>query len=188
MDHRFQLSAGVPAHFPLTWVKMEKAETMEREILVLLRRHDRIEEILPYIEKIAQPGMRIVFLIPYPVQLWPWVRDHWVTTESPREAMVAGREIMAKYSWEAQKELADQKIFLARGVLHKKQVDVAVNLCGSSMRRAVKDHSVDREARCVLFRTESRYQLINLIRRALSLFGASKRPVSPPIHVLHPGQ
>jgi hypothetical protein len=161
---------------------------MAREILVWLRRHDRIEEILPCIEKITQPGMKVVFLILYPVKLWPWVRDHWVTTDSPREAMVAGREIMAKYSWQAQKELADQKIFLARGVLQKKQVDVAVDLCVSRMRKAINDHSVDREARCVLFRTESRYHLINLIRRMLSHFGASKRSVSPPVHVLHLGQ
>jgi hypothetical protein len=166
----------------------ERREAMEREILVLFRRRDRIEEILPHIEKIAQPGMRVVFLVPYPVKLWPWVRDHWVTTDSSREAMVAGREIMDKYSWEAQKELADQKIFLARAVLHKKQVDVVVNLCVSSMRRVIKDHSVDRKARWVLFRAENRYQLINLIRRTLSLFGASKRPVSPPVLVLHPGR
>jgi hypothetical protein len=73
---------------------MEKKEqAMEGKILVLLRRHNRIEDILPSLEKIAQPGMKVVFLIPYPAKLWPWLRDHWVTTESSREAIVLGKKI-----------------------------------------------------------------------------------------------
>jgi hypothetical protein len=160
---------------------------MEGKILVSLRRHDPIEEILPYIEKIARPGMRVVFLIPYPVKLWPWFRDHWVTTESPREAMAAGRKIMDDYSWAVQKGLANQKISLARSVLHKRQVEVGVNICTCSMRRAIKDHSVDREVRLVLLRAGSCCPLINLLRRTLSRLGAGKRPVPPRALLLYPG-
>lgn len=160
---------------------------MEGEILVLLRRHDAIEEMLPYIEKMTQPGIRVVFLIPYPVKLWSWLRDHWITTESRSAAIVAGRKIIHEYSWEVQKTLAEQKISLARDVLHKKRVEVIANICMSGMRKAIKDHSVEREARLVL-RAGSRYPLLNLVRRTLSLFGAFKRPVSPPILLLYPGQ
>jgi hypothetical protein len=101
---------------------------------------------------------------------------------------VAGRKIIHEYSWEVQKTLAEQKISLARDVLHKKQVEVIVNICMSSMRGAINDHSVDSAGRLVLLRAGSRYPLINLIRRTLSLFGAFKRPVSPSILLLHPGQ
>jgi hypothetical protein len=161
---------------------------MEGKILVSLRRHDPIEEILPYIEKIAQPGMRVVFLIPYPVKLWPWFRDHWVTTESRREAMLAGKKIMNEYSWEAQKGLADQKISLAIDVLRKRQVEVVVNVCMCRMRRAIKDHSVDREVRLILLQGGSSHPLVNRLRRTLALFGAFKRPSSPPMLLLYPGQ
>jgi hypothetical protein len=84
---------------PPVLVRKEKEDgAVEGKILVSLGRHDGIEEILPYIEKIAHPGMRVVFLIPYPVKLWPWFRDHWITTESRRAAIVAGRKIIHEYS------------------------------------------------------------------------------------------
>jgi transcriptional regulator with GAF, ATPase, and Fis domain len=37
------------------------------DILVPLHRHGRIEEVIPYIEKIARAGMRVVFRVPYPL-------------------------------------------------------------------------------------------------------------------------
>lgn len=42
---------------------------MAAKILVPLKRHDRIEAIIPYIAQVTQPGMRVVFLIHHPVPL-----------------------------------------------------------------------------------------------------------------------
>jgi hypothetical protein len=161
---------------------------MKGKIVVLLRRHDRIEDILPYIDKMAQPGMNIVFLIPYPVQLWPWLRDHWVTTESRRAAIVAGTKIINEYSWEAQKGLAEQKIALARDVLQKRQVEVDATICACSMTRAIRNHSVDREFQLVLLQAGSSHPLVNVLRRMLSFFGAFKRPAFRPMLLVYPGQ
>jgi hypothetical protein len=168
---------------------MEKKEqAMEGKILVLLRRHNRIEDILPSLEKIAQPGMKVVFLIPYPAKLWPWLRDHWVTTESSREAIVLGKKIADEYSWEAQKELAEQKIALARDVLQKRQVEVDATICASSMKRAIEDHNVDGEAQLVLLHAGSNHLLINILRRTFFSFGAFKRRVFRPMLLVYPGQ
>jgi hypothetical protein len=136
---------------------------MEGKILVSLGRHDPIEEILPYIEKIAERGMTVTFLIPYPVKLWPWFRDHWITTESAREASVAGKRILDKYSWQSQKTLADQRISLARAVLRHRQVEVVVDICTASMRRAIKNHALDKEVRLVLLRAGRSHPLFNLL-------------------------
>ena len=38
---------------------------MATQILVPLERDDRVEEIIPYIEQVTQPGMEVVFLAPY---------------------------------------------------------------------------------------------------------------------------
>src|SRR5215475_8304661 len=38
---------------------------MAAQILVALERDDRVEEIIPYIEQITQPGIEVVFLTPY---------------------------------------------------------------------------------------------------------------------------
>jgi len=40
---------------------------MSKKILVPLKKHDRIEEIVPYLEEVTQPGTNVVFLIHYPV-------------------------------------------------------------------------------------------------------------------------
>ena len=41
---------------------------MARQILVALKSEDRLSQMIPYIEKIAQPGMRVVFLIRFSTQ------------------------------------------------------------------------------------------------------------------------
>jgi hypothetical protein len=38
---------------------------MAKKILVPLRRSDRLDSLLPYLEKIAQPGMQVVFFVHY---------------------------------------------------------------------------------------------------------------------------
>ena len=40
---------------------------MAIKILVPLRKHDRLEEIVPYMEEMAEPGASVVFLIRHPV-------------------------------------------------------------------------------------------------------------------------
>ena len=39
---------------------------MAKQILVPLTKGDRVEEIISYVEKVAQPGMKVVFLLRYP--------------------------------------------------------------------------------------------------------------------------
>ena len=40
---------------------------MNKKILVPLGQYDRSEEMIPYIENVARPGMKVVFLVRYPV-------------------------------------------------------------------------------------------------------------------------
>lgn len=35
---------------------------MSKQILVLMKRNDRVEDLLPYVEKVARPGMQAVFM------------------------------------------------------------------------------------------------------------------------------
>jgi hypothetical protein len=83
---------------------------MAGQILVPFNSHFRVEDIISVIEEAAKPGMRVVFLVRYPVDPWVWFRDHWVTTESSRNAMLAGGKVMEKYSWEGQRALAEEMV------------------------------------------------------------------------------
>jgi len=42
---------------------------MAENILVTLKRGDRVGEIVPYIEEVAKPGTKVVFLMRYPVTI-----------------------------------------------------------------------------------------------------------------------
>ena len=46
------------------------------KILVPLKRHDQIEEIMPYIEKVAEPGAGVVFLVHHPVSGFKWLQAY----------------------------------------------------------------------------------------------------------------
>jgi hypothetical protein len=98
---------------------------MAGQILVSLRSEDRIEDIMPYITEVAKAGMSVIFLIRYPVTPWVWLQDHWVTTESSRIAMWAGREIIERYSLERQRRLAEETVAPWRNVL--RQMGVAAH-------------------------------------------------------------
>jgi hypothetical protein len=43
----------------------KEGKAMSKKILVPLRQNDRTEEMVPYVEKVARPGMKVVFLVHY---------------------------------------------------------------------------------------------------------------------------
>ena len=109
------------------------------KILVALRWRDRVDGIIPYIEKLVTPGMRVVFLIRYPLDLRQYLRDHWISTESARAAIAAGKELSQRYGCEAQRELAEKRLAPAREALQKMQVDLEIRLYSGSFRAAMQD-------------------------------------------------
>ncbi|MBI2361335.1 MAG: hypothetical protein HYV04_20910 [Deltaproteobacteria bacterium] len=151
---------------------------MASQILVALRRSDRVEEMVAYVEKVAQPGGRVVFLVPYPVDLWLYIGDHWVEVESAREAILAGRRLGSRYSWHVQKALAEQKIAPAQEVLARKGVEVAVDLYTGSLKRVLKDYEASGEIYLVIIRALGGRLLANLLQRIAFPFSLSRLPSS----------
>ena len=92
---------------------------MAGQILVPFNSHLRVKDIISAIEEAAKPGMRVVFLVRYPVDPWEWFRDHWVTTASARDAVLAGRKVMERYSWDGQMALAEEMVAPWRSALQK---------------------------------------------------------------------
>lgn len=160
---------------------------MAGKILVALKRNDRLEEIIPYIEKIAQPGMKVVFLLRYPVSGdFLWLADHYVTTESPTKAMLAGQRIMERYSWNAQKGLAEQRVSVARESLCKKGIKVAVDLYTDSLRRVVRDYTAHGDVHLIMMGAGNGHPIVRLLRRTLPLLGLFGKPSSSPVLLFHP--
>ena len=113
---------------------------MAVQLLVPFNSHLQFEDIISVIEQAAKPGMRVVFLVRYPVDPWVWFQDHWVTTESSRDAMLAGRKIIEKYSRDGQMALAEEMVAPWRYVLQKTGVTVAVDVYTGSWSSVVESY------------------------------------------------
>ena len=113
---------------------------MAGQILVPFNSHVRVEDIISVIEEAAKPGMRVVFLVRYPVDPWEWFRDHWVTTASARYAVLAGRKVMERYSWDGQMALAEEMVAPWRSVLQKMGVTATVDVYTGSLSSVVETY------------------------------------------------
>jgi hypothetical protein len=71
---------------------------MTEKILVPLKRDDNIEDIIPYVEKVAQPGMRLVFLVHCPVDGFEYIFDHVATMETGLQKTSAAVRVAKTYS------------------------------------------------------------------------------------------
>ena len=132
---------------------------MSGQILVPFNSDLRLEDIISFIEEAAKPGMRVVFLVRYPVDPRDWFRDHWVTTESSRDAMLAGAKVTEKYSWERQTALAEEMVAPWRHVLQKIGVKVSVEVYTGSLSSVVANQSRE-DGISLVMRDHPRYQHI----------------------------
>lgn len=115
---------------------------MAGQILIPFNSHLGIKDIISVVEA-AKPGMKVVFLIRYPVDRWAWFHDHWVTTQSARDAMRAGRTVMEKYSWEGQRGMAEEMVAPWRNALEKMGVSTAVEIYTGSLSSLVENYGGD---------------------------------------------
>jgi len=114
---------------------------MEETILVHVKRNDKVEDIRSYVENFAAPGRHITFLLPYPLEPWrTWLQDYWITADDRRKAQSKGREINDRYSWDAQKMMAEQMLSPCREALREKGVETTVNLYTGDLVNALKEY------------------------------------------------
>jgi hypothetical protein len=124
----------------------EKGEAnMDGKIVVSLGMPEDLADVLSCFEFLTRPGMTAIFLLRYPLEVWPYIRDHWVTTESVTAANARGRENLEKYSQELQQELADRKLAPVREALRQKGIAVKIVFYTGSLRKALRKYSADPE-------------------------------------------
>ncbi|TMA10015.1 MAG: hypothetical protein E6J89_11560 [Deltaproteobacteria bacterium] len=158
---------------------------MAGQILIALRDQDRLGEIIPYVKEIVQPGMRVVFLVRYPMDSWMWLRDHWIDAESPRKALLAVRGISENYSWERQKALAEKRILPACGALQGKGVNVSVDLYTGGLREVVSSYGLNGDVQLIIMQAKNPFRVVWFLRAAMQFFGLSRQPKSCPVLLLH---
>lgn len=113
---------------------------MEGTILVPLRNSDEVYGVIPYLETIAKPGARVIFLVRCRTDGCGQPLDRTVLLEPGLPSSVVRRQISARWSSERRKRLAENTMLSACGNLRKRGVNVEVNAHSGSAKRAVNNY------------------------------------------------
>jgi hypothetical protein len=155
---------------------------MNKKILVPLGQNDRAEEIIPYVEKVARPGMEVVFLVRYPVDGFIWAKE-----EFGMKAALEAKKLVHYYSWEENLHRAAEKLSSACAVLRPKGIEVAVDLYAGNMRSAVRDYTAKGDIHLIVTRAGIGQRIAGFLNGSNSLFDLFRRPAVSPVLLIHPG-
>jgi len=109
---------------------------MSGQILVPLKKHDRIEEILLYLDVLARPGMKVVFLMPYQENV-SWMEVQLTALQTRTGAITTITAFTAKASRETYMRWVEERIRPARRTLEGKGTTVAVQCYSGSWQNAM---------------------------------------------------
>lgn len=160
---------------------------MAKQILVPLKRDDGVKEIIPYVERVAQPGMKVVFLLRYPVYGFVWGRKESGIEATLEARKTAVRKIGEYYTWEEQRRLAENRVSPAREALERRGVEVTVDVCTDRLGRAVKSYTQNGDVHLIVMQAGIGLRIMKFLQGTVALFGLFKRPSFTPVLVFHPG-
>ena len=153
---------------------------MAEKILVPLKRHDRVDEVTPYIEKVTKPGRSIVFLIHHPVNNFKWLQAYCGIMQCGVEKTTAIRKMVESYSTKMRRQLTHQKVFRTCEALHKLGVKVAVETYKGSLRKTLRTYMLGDDVELIVMRPGIGHQIMNFLQ------GMIRRPTFSPVFVLNP--
>ena len=160
---------------------MKGDEAMNKKILVPLGQYDRSDEMIHYIEKVARPGMKVVFLVRYPVDGFIWAKE-----EYGMRAALKAKELVSCYSWEGNLENAKKQVAPAREALCAKGIEASVDVYAGSLKKAVRSHMLDGDVYLIMTRAGIGDWIARLFAGTSSIFKWFKRPSLSPVLLINP--
>lgn len=160
---------------------------MASQILVPLRGSDRIEHLLPYIEKVLQPGLNVTFLIHYGNPAFHELIGqllviHTGITPSRLPGQFNHDEIVQKHMLAAVEKVAPAGL-----ALRNKGVEISVTVFAGSFRKVVREYAARGDVHLVLMPHNRGDWLPRPLRKLASLFHFFKPQRLAPVLLLHPG-
>jgi hypothetical protein len=154
---------------------------MNRKILVPLGRHDRSEEMIPYIEKVARPGMKVVLLMPYPVDGFVWAKE-----EYGMRAALEAKELVDYYSWEGNLENAQKQVAPICEALRARGIEAAVEVYAGSLKKAVRSHMLSGDVHLIMTRVGIGDWIAKLFDGTSSVFNWFRGSSVSPVMLINP--
>jgi hypothetical protein len=174
--------------------RRKEGKKMAEQILVALKTHDRLSRMVPYIEEIARPGMKIILLIPLVRQAaFDAARINSLAVrrldeerrlghlEEPTGTPVNTRGVQLL---DEQNLRAEHKVFLTLERLLNKGIDITVDVYTGSLRSAVKNYTAKGNVRLIMKRAGRALMMFQFFFRSVPNFVLLKRPSFSPIRML----
>jgi len=139
------------------------------QILVPLRRNDRIEDVVPYLEQIARPGCKVTLLVHYSVENLDWFQSR-----------------LAASVIEEQKLVAKKNTFLALEPLHQRDVTVALDIYAGPLKKVVKQYTRRGDVDLIMFAAGGRSWIGRLFQNCLLFANFSCVSKSSSVLLLRP--
>ena len=149
---------------------------MNKKMLVPLARNDRTEEMIPYIEKVARPGTKVVFLVRYPVDGFIWAKEEY----GMRTALPA-RELVNYYSWENNLENAKRKLSPVCEAMRTIGVEATVEVYAGSLKKALRSHTLNSDVYLIVTRAGLADRIAALVAGTISFSKLFKRSRFSPV-------
>ena len=142
---------------------------MTGQILVPLRRNDKIEDVLPYLEQIAQPGCKVTLLVHYSVEGQDWFQDKSMLSMVKERGLVAEKDT-----------------FLALEPLRERDVKVALDIYAGPLKKVVKQYTRTGDVDLVMFAAGARSWVGRLFQNCFLFANFSCVGKSSPVLLLRP--
>ena len=154
---------------------------MNKKILVPLGQYHESDEMVPYIEKVARPGMKVVFLVRYPVDGFIWGKQEY----GIRVALKA-KELVTYYSWEGNVQNAQKQVAPACEALRAKGIEATAAVYAGSLNKAVRSHMLTGDVHLIMARPGIGDWIARLFDGATSAFKWFRRPSFSPVLLINP--
>jgi hypothetical protein len=171
---------------------------MAPQILVALRSQDRLSQMIPYLEEIAQPGMKLVFLIRFGLgarlmasqydssALWRLTdREFEGEQETPR--FTCGNRGEAQ-STEKRRLAVEHNVFRALEALLSKGIEMTVDVYTGSLRSVVKNYMREGNVHLIMKRAGRASAMMQVLKMTFSSFAFFKQPAISPIRLFRADQ
>ena len=154
---------------------------MSKKILVPLGQYDRSEEMIPYIEKVARPGMKVVFLVRYPVDGFILAKE-----EYGMRAALKAKGIGNYYSWQENLGKARKRIASAFEALRAKGIEADIDVYAGSLKKAVRTYTLNGDVHLIMTRAGIGEWITRLFDGTNSVFKWFKRPSFSSVMLINP--
>lgn len=158
---------------------------MPVQILVPLRRSDRIELFLPYVEQISQPGMKVVFLVQLGRSGFRELTGQLLAIHTGIQSAYLPERICEEDAVENRRRSAEQQVKAACQSLRERGVKLEIHSYGGSLQRVVQQYLENQNVQLVMMRPSANW-VADFLRKIGSVLRFLKSPVAPAVLLLHP--